>query len=71
MASNDPRCVELLRLMRTRNNGDWGPNPIVCRWCGCWLEYGDGSREKIDEEHDPACFAVQHLNRPARKSRHA
>ncbi len=58
---------ELLRLMFVKSDGDWGPCPIVCRWCGCWLEYDDNSKSKPDELHHPDCFATKVLNRPHSK----
>lgn len=58
---SDPNAAamkaELLRLMPVQNYGDWGPNPIVCRWCGAWLEYGDSSPGKPKEEHKAGCIA--------------
>jgi hypothetical protein len=57
---------ELLKGMRARLDSDWGPNPIVCKWCHCWLAYGDGSPETLKEEHKKGCFAVVHLGRPER-----
>jgi len=56
---------ELLRLMHVESNNDWGPSPIVCRWCGCWLRYGDRSAGRPVEEHETGCFAVAHLGRPS------
>lgn len=55
--------AELLHLMRVKSNSDWGPSPIVCRWCACWLDYGD-KIGKPKEEHTPKCFAVRILGRP-------
>lgn len=57
---------ELLSLMEVQGNGDWGPNPFRCRWCGCWLAYGDSSEGRPEERHQQDCFAVEHLGRPAR-----
>lgn len=60
--------AELLRLMPVQHDSDWGPNPIVCRWCGCWLKYGDNSSGKPVEDHAEDCFAARFLKRPARKA---
>lgn len=57
---------ELLRTMKARVDSGWGPNPIVCKWCHCWLEWGDGSPGAPKEEHKKDCFAVRHLGRPTR-----
>jgi hypothetical protein len=55
---------ELLDGMKVRLDSDWGPNPIVCTWCHCWLEYGDSSPGAPEEKHKKWCFAALHLNRP-------
>ena len=58
---------ELLRLMFVKSDSDWGPCPIVCRWCGCWLEWDDGvSTGKPEEKHRQDCFAVRNLERPSK-----
>ena len=57
--------------MPVPSRGDWGPQPIVCRWCGCWLDYSDSSEGRPEELHAPDCFAVKHLGRPARPPRPA
>ena len=62
-------AAELRRLMPVKFQSDWGPQPIVCRWCECWLEYGDDSSERLEEEHDRNCFAVLHLGRPAKSTK--
>lgn len=61
--------AELLKLMKVRVGGDWGPDPLVCRWCKTWLEYTDSSPGKPPGLHTPDCFAVLHLGQPARGSR--
>ena len=58
---------ELLDLMPVATDSDWGPQPIVCRWCGCWLRYGDKSEGKPIENHARDCFAHLHLDRPGTK----
>lgn len=55
---------ELVKLMYVQDEGEWGPNPVRCRWCGCWLSYSDGSTEKPIEKHESSCFAAVYLNRP-------
>lgn len=50
---------ELLALMPVESDGDWGPQPITCRWCACWLE----SIRAV--EHEPDCFAVEYLGQKA------
>lgn len=62
--SDADRRAELLRIMPVKTESGWGPDPIVCRWCGCWLEYTDNSEGKPDEHHKPDCFAAIHLGRP-------
>lgn len=62
----DGMKAELLKLMIVSLDSDWGPNPDVCRWCHCWLRYGDDSPGKPKEEHKKGCFAVVHLGRPER-----
>ncbi len=59
---------ELILLMEISQNSDLGPNPTICRWCSCWLSYGD-TKEKHKEEHEKYCFAVLYLDRPKVKSR--
>lgn len=59
--------AELLRLMPVNSDNSWGPNPVVCRWCACWLEYNDNSQSKPAELHEPTCFAAVHLGRPHAK----
>lgn len=66
MSHSDEMKKELLRLMPVRSDSDWGPNPIICRWCGCWLEYGDSSEGKPEEKHHKDCFAVKFLGRPSK-----
>lgn len=61
---SDELAEELIRLMPVQSDNGWGPNPIVCRWCECWLEYTDSSRGKPEERHAQDCFAVKFLNRP-------
>jgi hypothetical protein len=56
---------ELLRMMPVNSDHEWGPQPIVCRWCGCWLEYTDASPGRPDERHKEDCFAALYLGRPA------
>lgn len=63
---NDGMKKELLKLMIVSLDSDWGPNPDVCRWCHCWLRYGDGSPGAPKEEHKKGCFAVKYLGRPER-----
>lgn len=58
---------ELLRLMFIKSDSEWGPQPIICRWCGCWLEWGDDlSKGKPEEKHSIDCFAVRFLGRPSK-----
>lgn len=57
---------ELLSLMPVQSCSDWGPQPIICRWCDCWLEYGDDYSKKPKESHKKECFAAKYLGRPSR-----
>lgn len=59
---------ELLEMMRVRRKAGWGPDPLVCRWCGVWLDL-DPSRSKA--LHADKCFAVKHLGQPGRRRREA
>ena len=59
--------AELLSLMPEQSESEWTTQPVVCRWCGCWLEYGDVkpfSDERPEELHKSDCFAVKYLGRP-------
>jgi hypothetical protein len=58
---------ELLDLMETTFESDWGPNPVVCRWCKCWLRYNDLSKGTPVEAHNKNCFAARCLGRPSEK----
>lgn len=45
---------------------EWGPDPVICRWCGCWLYSTSTSRwgevsEVHDGAHKPDCIAVRYL----------
>ena len=63
--TKDPLVEELTRLMYIESKGDWGPQPIICRWCRCWLEYSDDSNGRPKELHKTDCFAAKFLGRPA------
>lgn len=58
---------ELLNLMLMESRGSWGPTPLVCRWCECWLRYTDKSTGKPYENHAKDCFAVKMLGRPTHR----
>lgn len=60
-----------LRNMATcRRGGDWGPDPVVCRFCYCWL-YSKDQYGKVTEVHAGAhrkeCLAVKYLGAPTAK----
>jgi hypothetical protein len=61
---NELMRKELLRLMPVKSDGDWGPQPMMCRWCNCCLSYTDGPEGQRIEKHKPNCFAVTILGRP-------
>ena len=62
---NQKLFAELLNLMPIKSDGEWGPQPIKCRWCGAWLDYDDGrSKRKPEELHKANCFAALYLGRP-------
>ena len=65
-ARADAMETELLSLMEVWPDTSWGPDPYVCRWCGCWLRYSDSSEGRPKEAHDAECFAAKHLGRPKR-----
>lgn len=54
-----------LRKMATGHKGEeWGPDPVICMWCSCWL-YSLNHNYEVSEVHDGAhkadCLAVKYL----------
>jgi hypothetical protein len=61
-----PLEEELLRLMPVRQQvHETVPGPFACRWCETVVKLATGTPFP-GEAHDPTCFAVKHLKRPAR-----
>jgi hypothetical protein len=58
--------AELVALMSVRKTTHQVvPGPFHCRWCDCVVRLATGGPFP-GEAHDPECFAVRHLERPAR-----
>ena len=52
---------ELLNLMCVKVTGEWGPEPIICRWCNAWLNNDE------HDKHNSNCFAVKYLDQKSFK----